>query len=205
MRQVFMTAARRLALSVYLIFLVKAGFAATETYIGTLNPENSQPRIPVILEFEEIGGRLLGKAQTSPPLKGEGRFLSGEKRNGDECGLKAYLGEGVSLGMTGRCTTTQYDGIYHLYFPDKQQILTGKFTLKRLKPEKGKKELSESERWRLSSSSNTACLKANSQCLAACPRTGEYNAQFLCANNCKHKLGTCKIKRKKLLQTPVEE
>ncbi|MGZ5121852.1 MAG: hypothetical protein ACXWC1_03580, partial [Burkholderiales bacterium] len=62
MRQVFTTAALKLVLLVYLVFLVKAGFAATETYIGTLNPETSQPRIPVILEFEEVAGRLLGKA-----------------------------------------------------------------------------------------------------------------------------------------------
>jgi len=57
--------------------------------------------------------------------------------------------------------------------------------------------------WSLASSSNTACLKSNSQCLAACPRTGDYNAQFLCANNCRHKLNTCKAKRKKLLDPPA--
>jgi hypothetical protein len=155
----------------------------------------------VAIEFEEIGGRLLGKVKTSAPQKGEGHFLTAEKY-ADQCALKAYLGEGVTLGMTGKCTLIDYVGTYELYFPDRQQVIPGTFALKRLKTDKPKKTLPEHERWSLASSSNTACLKSNSQCLAACPRTGDYNAQFLCANICRHKLNACKAKRKKLLEPP---
>jgi hypothetical protein len=141
--------------------------------------------------------------KTAPPLKGEGPFLTAEKTSGEECKLKSYLGDGVTIGMSGTCTATQFEGIYHLYFPDKKQIVKGAFLLKAPKPDKAKKQLSESERWRLSSATNTLCLKNNSMCLSACPRGGDYNAQFLCANTCKRKLNECKSKRKKTLDSAL--
>ena len=179
------------------------GMAASQTFSGVLTPESIDPPIPIVIEFEEIAGRLIGKVKTALPLQGAGPFLSAEKKYGDECKLKSYLGEGVTLGMSGTCTATQFEGVYHLYFPDKKQITKGTFRLKAPKPAKEKKQLSESERWRLSSSTNTACLKNNSMCLSACPRSGDYNTEFLCANTCRRKLNECKSKRKKTLDAAL--
>jgi hypothetical protein len=196
--------ALRLVVAVVSLCLAGASAAAESTYTGVLIPNAPGIPIPVAVEFEEIGGRLLGKVKTSAPQKGEGHFLTAEKY-ADQCALKAYLGEGVTLGMAGKCTLIDYIGTYELFYPDRQQVVEGTFALKRLKNDKAKKAVPEHERWSLASSSNTVCLKSNSQCLAACPRTGDYNAQFLCANNCRHKLNTCKAKRKKLLEPPASK
>ena len=193
----------RLVALAWLLSLPLGGIAASQTFSGVLTPENADPPIPIVIEFEEIAGRLIGRVKTALPLKGEGPFLSAEKNFGDECKLKSYLGEGVTLGMSGTCTASQFEGIYHLYFPDKKQIVKGAFLLKAPKPDKAKKQLSESERWRLSSATNTVCLKSNSMCLSACPRSGDYNTAFLCANTCKRKLNECKSKRKKTLDAAL--
>ena len=47
----------------------------------------------------------------------------------------------------------------------------------------------------------TACLKANTACLIACPR-GDYNVEFLCSNRCRTKFQQCK--GKSTLQTPAQ-
>jgi hypothetical protein len=41
-----------------------------------------------------------------------------------------------------------------------------------------------------------ACVKANTRCLAACPR-GDTDAEYLCANHCRTKMNACKAKANK--------
>jgi hypothetical protein len=65
--------------------------------------------------------------------------------------------------------------------------------------------MSESERHSKTTASNAMCLRLNGTCLAACSRTGDNNSQFLCANNCRHKLLTCRAKAKKMLDSALPE
>ena len=176
--------------------------AANEVYTGQLVPESFDRPIPVVVEFRNSAGRLFGNVKTSSPLTSSPLTSSGERllgeKIGDECKIESDLGHGLAIGMNGTCNEHEYRGKYYLFMRDRQ-LHQGTFGLNRLKPEESKK-LTEAERHSLISASNTACLRNNSTCLAACPRDGDYNAQFLCANGCRRKLVTCRANTKKLLE-----
>ena len=176
--------------------------AANDVYTGQLVPESFDRAIPIVVEFRNSGGRLFGNVKTSSPLTSSPLTSTGERllgdKIGDECKIESDLGHDLAIGMNGTCNDNEYRGKYYLFMRDRQ-LHQGTFALNRLKPEESKK-LTESERHSLISASNTACLRNNSTCLAACPRGGDHNAEFLCANGCRRKLVTCRANAKKLLE-----
>lgn len=184
--------------------------AANVSYSGHLLSDSFDRPIPIVVDFDDSGGKLMGIVQTSSPLtsapvaRGTRRML-GDKR-GDECDIVDDLGNELKLSLIGTCTSILFQGQFLLYLRD-QQIRDGTFSLKRVnRPKDEKKKMTEAEKHSLATSTNITCLRSNSACLGACARVGDSNTQFLCANNCRHKLVTCREKgRKKLDQSSIEK
>jgi hypothetical protein len=189
----------QLSLLFCLAFCPTAAVAFTATFQGFLLPGSFDPPIPITVNFEEAYGNISGSVKTLPPLSGEGRITSGRKeRNG--CNLTSHLGHGVRLRLDGHCRATTIDGKYRLYFADGRR-LNGTFRLQSVNLDKGKKGSGENEPSEPLPATTTVCLKANSMCLAGCPR-GEHSSELLCANACTRKLAACKRKVNQSFERP---
>ncbi len=167
--------------------------AASGVYKGTLMPEPHDQPIPIEIELESgAGGTLSGKVKTAAPFSREGRITTGEKMI-NTCKIEVDFGN-ETMRLEGGCPGTSFDGYYVLSAGKSRR--GGIFRLARLQQEKG---LSESERRRLSEAADAVCFKENTNCLLACPR-GDFNAEFLCANNCRSKRDACNARTKQMLE-----
>jgi hypothetical protein len=191
---------------VYPLACVAAAFG--DSYAGTLMPATFERPVPIKIDVRDSGGSLWGSVQTSSPMTsspevGPGPHYLGEKR-AEQCEITADLGNQLTLHMLGICKEKEgdYRGSYTVFHRD-LTIRQGTFVLNRVKTKKDKKALTEAERQMMASSSNTACLRSNSHCLAGCTRGVDVNAEFLCANACRRKLVTCRAKGKKAVDAEL--
>jgi hypothetical protein len=174
--------------------------AVSGSFQGLLVPDSFDPPIPIMIDVKEAYGIFSGRVKTSSPLTGEGPITSGEKR-GETCKLTSHIGNGIRLRFEGKCTGAALAGTYRIYFADGRMVV-GKSTLNLLKLDDEKRRGSaQSEFGRSSAEMNTACLRSNSSCLAACPR-GVQNDEFNCAQACTRRLTNCKAKAKQLSEVP---
>lgn len=173
--------------------------AFSGTFQGLLVPDSFDPPIPIMIEVKESYGIFSGRFKTSSPLTGEGPITSGEKQ-GQNCNLTSRIGNGMRMRFEGKCTPTLLEGKYRIYFPDGRMVV-GKSRLSLLKLDNDKKKNdAETNFGRSLAEINTACLRANSACLAACPR-GVQSDEFICANGCTRRLTNCKAKGKQSLDS----
>jgi hypothetical protein len=173
--------------------------AVSGTFQGLLVPDSFDPPIPIMIEVKEAYGIFSGRFKTSSPLTGEGPITSGEKR-GQTCNMTSHIGNGIRMRFEGQCTPASLEGRYRIYFPD-GRVVVGKSRLNLLKLDNDrKKNDAESTFGRSLAEINTACLRANSACLAACPR-GVQSDEFICANGCTRRLTNCKAKGKQSLDS----
>jgi hypothetical protein len=180
----------QLALYGSLIFTA-AAFAESQTYKGLMLPSTLEVPVPIGITIERLGDKLKGRLTSSPPLPGEGVFLANLK-NIYQCDFKANIGGGRILTFDGYCFTKTIEGKYTLRFPD-GTLRDGDLQLKRQEAAKRAPEKASSEFTTQPLFTATACLSANSACLAACPH-GDYNAEFICSNRCRQKFVACKAK-----------
>ena len=165
-------------------------FALSETYEGMLQPDTRDPRIPIVIELRDVGMDLQGKVKTSGPFKGEGSFGSGDYTFG-QCTVQVDLSATLVLRLSGSCSSTSFNGTYSLRDKQKRWTGYGTFNLPRKTA-----EVAKGESRRTVTGTEAGCLKANTQCLLACPRTQE-SADFWCSNRCRVKLRNCKAQVKK--------
>jgi hypothetical protein len=188
----------RLLLLLALLIAEVQGAARAETYRGLLIPESRNPPIPVTVDLEHSRGRLSGQVTTSSPMSGTGRIVSGERQR-SVCNFKSDIGAGRKFAFEGYCLSTVIEGTYTVTLPDGSSR-RGTYRLAREEPQNtlAKKPAEASaEPGRV----NTACLSANSACLAACPRE-DYNAAFICSNRCRQKLAACKARAGSIVASP---
>ena len=167
--------------------------AASDTFEGQLIPADHDAPISIVLQMEDLGGILTGRIITSYPLKGIASFDSGRNVAG-YCNLSGALSSSLTLRLYGDCSPTSFEGKYTLYYTDPKKIVRGTFRLtKKVTPSaKGKGGLASED---TSPSNVVVCIKANTRCLAACPR-GDTNVEYLCSNRCRTKMQACKSKAK---------
>ena len=184
--------ARQLTLLAFVALCPALALALDERYEGVLQPDNRDPSIPIVVELREVGPILQGSVKTSAPLKGSAPIDSGSNVYG-QCAVTVELSKTVTLRLSGRCERSAYAGIYTLSDKQKRTVTIGSFNLARKAPEGA-----ELDRTRITSMASTAtgCMKANAQCLVACPR-GDESAEFMCSNHCRVKLRLCKSHIKK--------
>ena len=163
--------------------------ALAETYAGVLLPDSAEGPIPVVVELRDVGSILTGVVDAGFPLSGKAAISSGENLSG-QCSLKVILNSAVTLRLLGNCRPALFEGKYTVYYTLRDAESRGSFRLTRKAPEEAKKIVSPSA---ATTSSATACQKANVHCLAACPR-GDPDAEFLCVKHCRSKLKDCKSK-----------
>ena len=190
---------RRLA---HLALLVCVGLfpalasALDATYEGVLEPErrgSGATTIPIVVVLRDLGGALEGTVKTSEPLKASAPIGSGSNIYGD-CKVNVDLTKTFTLRLYGRCDPQSFTGFYLLLDKQKRATTRGNFSLPRKAPEPVKLDTRRS-------STPPSCLKANTQCLIACPREDE-TAGFICSNRCRTKLQTCKTQAKKPAPLP---
>lgn len=184
--------ARQLTLLLIAALCPALAFALNETYEGALQPDGRDPPIPIVVELRDTGTFLTGTVKTSSPLKGEGPIDSGGNVNG-RCTANVTLSKGFRLRLYGSCEKTGFTGIYTLWDSRGRSVTNGSFRLTRkvaasVKP--------DSMGTTTSVHSAAACLKANTQCLIACPREDE-SVESFCSNHCRTKLRICKGQIKK--------
>lgn len=164
-----------------------------ETYEGMLLPDNFETPIPITVQVKEQSGRLTGTVTTgaTPPITAP--ISSGENRYG-QCNMKILLTPTFTLRLFGSCQSTMFEGRYTIYTTREDDKPRGSFRLMR-KEIKKREEDKETRRSTLTppAGSVTDCIKTNTRCLLACPQ-GDYNAEFLCSNRCRHKYQACKAK-----------
>ena len=173
-----------------LLLFSAAAIADTQTYRGLLIPNSREVPMSVAITIEHVGSTLKGRFMTLPPFIGEGVFLANVK-NVHQCDFTAEIGAGRTLAFDGYCLTNSIEGPYTLRLPDGSKQ-TGHLHVKREASakagvDKGAQPAVEPL------VTMTACLNANSSCLAACPHS-DYNAEFICSNHCRQKLTACKAK-----------
>ena len=168
--------------------------AVSETYEGQLIPINNSPPIAIVVEIEETGGFLTGRIRTSHPFQSNASIEAGRKVAG-YCNLASPIASSATLRLYGNCSATLFEGKYAIFYAQPRRILRGTFRLtkKIVAPVKGGSGLGSEE---TSGSNLVACLKANTRCLAACPR-GDTSVEYLCANRCRTKMQACKAKANK--------
>jgi len=176
--------ARLFALFVFAALYSAPGFALNETYEGVLQPESADPPIPIVVELNDVGETLKGSIRTSSPLQANALIQSGSNIYG-HCTVEVVLAKDVTLRLYGTCEQATFKGTYMLRDLAKRTVTRGDFRLDRKAPEA---TTTEGSRKTVTASS---CLKANNQCLAACPR-GDANAEFMCSNHCRAKYKSCK-------------
>jgi hypothetical protein len=176
-----------------LLFLVLSAtaLAETQTYKGLMIPNTVDAPISISIVVERSAGKLKGRFTSSAPLTGDGVFMATIK-NLHQCDFTTNIGAGRTLVFDGYCLTNTIEGPYVLRFPD-GTTRNGHFHLKREDPVKAKREQGPGELSTPPLSTSSACITANSACLAACPR-GDYNAEFMCSTRCRQRLASCKAK-----------
>ena len=190
--------AHRLALILLAALSPALAFAASQTYEGQLFPGTSDAPIAIVVQMEELGGFLSGNIRTSLTLKYDAKIDSGRSVAG-YCNLVSALSASVTLRLYGDCSSTTFEGNYTIYYTRSKNVgarpvvAQGTFRLTKRVSAPGKNGLTAAED---TASNVTACLKANTRCLAACPR-GDTNVEYLCANHCRTKMNACKAKAKK--------
>ncbi len=183
--------ARLLAVLHFAALCPSLAFALNGRYEGLLEPDSRDPPIPIVVELTEPGMFLSGTVKTSAPYKASAPVESGRNDVG-QCTLYVVLSRRLTLRMEGSCDSTAFNGTYRLSDTQKRSITRGTFRLPRMGATPAPVKL-ESKR---SGATSAACLKANTHCLAACPR-GDESVEFMCSNHCRTKLGICKRQIKK--------
>jgi hypothetical protein len=170
-------------------------FALSETYEGKLIPRTSDTPISITLHIEELAGFVTGKVRTSHPLKADANIDSG-RIVGGFCNLVSALSSSATLRLYGNCDSTSFEGNYTIYYTKSKNLARGNFRLTKKVAESGKpgSGLTSAD---IAASNVVACAKANTRCLAACPR-GDTNVEYLCANHCRTKMQACKSKANKI-------
>ncbi|HET7032470.1 MAG TPA: hypothetical protein VFJ48_05050 [Casimicrobiaceae bacterium] len=168
--------------------------ALDETYEGMLEPENRDPKIPIVVQLRDLGLSIQGTVKTSGTYKLTAPILAGDNAFG-QCTISVQLSLSVGLRMNGPCDPASFSGTYVLADKQKRTRNFGTFNLARRSPEALKADA------RRAPTTTGSCLKANTQCLLACPRTEE-SADFFCSNRCRVKLNACKERLKK---APIPE
>jgi hypothetical protein len=169
-------------------------FALSETYEGQLIPITNDSPISIVVQVENVGGFLSGKISTSFPLKYTSTIDAGRNVAG-YCNLAAALSSNITLRLSGDCGRTVFEGKYAIYYNQPKRIARGTFRLTRKIVDAGKGTgLTGTES---SASLVVACSKANTRCLAGCPR-GDTDVEYLCANRCRTKMQACKGKANKI-------
>ena len=163
--------------------------ALDETYEGLLEPENRDPKIPIVVKLRDLAVSLDGNVKTSGTYKFSAPIMVGDNSFG-HCTINVQLSEMVGLRMSGSCDSVSYSGTYVLADKQKRIRSFGTFNLARRSPEALKADA------RRAPTTTGSCLKANTQCLLSCPRTEE-SADFFCSNRCRTKLNACKARVKK--------
>lgn len=176
--------ARPFALLVFAALYPALAFALSETYEGLLKPDSFDPPIPIVVELKDVDGTLKGSVTTSSPLKGDALIESGSYFYG-HCRVDVVLANDVTLRLDGSCEKAVFKGTYMLRDLQKRRVTLGDFRLERKPPEAAKTDSLGK------TASASSCLKANTQCLAACPR-GDPNVEFMCSNHCRTKLKSCR-------------
>lgn len=187
----------RCAFVVGLLLFSPLAAALEETYEGVLEPQNHDPKIPIIVKLKDIGISLEGSVTTSGSYKGRGVIDAGGSSLG-QCSLHVVLSSTVVLRMSGHCDLVSFYGTYVLADGAKRVRQFGTFNLARRASDKLKTETGRTPM------TTAACLKANTQCVLACPRTEE-SADFICSNRCRTKLNVCKERAKRNTAARVPE
>ena len=185
------------ALLVFAALCPALAFALAETYEGLLLPDSADPPVPIVVELRDVSGTLKGSVNTSSPLKGNGPIKSGSMLYG-RCIFEVVLTQSTTLRMDGTCEQSAFKGTYLLLRDlPRRTVIRGDFQLDRKAPDATKTGSS------LKSASTSSCLKANTQCLLACPR-GDPDVEFMCSNRCRTKLKNCKetVAKKPLAESP---
>ncbi len=184
------------ALFVFAALCPIPALALTASYEGVLQPDGPDPPIPIVVELREAGGIMKGSVKTSSPLQGNALIRSGGNVYG-RCTIEVVIAKDVTLRLDGTCEPATFNGTYMLRDVPKRKVTRGDFRLERNASDAAR---TDSARKTASASS---CLKANTQCLAACPR-GDPNVEFMCSNRCRTKFKSCKgtIASKPLPESP---
>jgi hypothetical protein len=188
---------RSLALLVVAALCPAVALALNEKYEGVLKPDDADPPIPIVVELQDSGSTLKGSVQTAAPLQAKAPIESGGNLFG-HCTMYTVLSKELTLRLDGDCGKSGFTGTYMLWDMQKRKVTRGDFRLDRKAPEPVKAD--SLGRTASAGSTTAACLKANSQCLAGCPR-GDAGAEFVCSNRCRTKLKSCKA----LVKKPVIE
>jgi hypothetical protein len=171
--------------------------ALSETYEGQLIPRTYDSPIPIVVQMEELGGFLSGKVRTSLPIRADANIDSGRIVAG-YCNLTSALTSSITLRLYGDCSNTSFEGYFTMYSMEGKvvkNVVQGSFRLTRKVSQSGKagSGLATAD---IAASNLLACVKANTRCLAACPR-GDTDVEYLCANHCRTKMNACKAKANK--------
>lgn len=194
--------ARRLLL---LALLLATGLARAQalndTYEGLLLPDTFEQPIPITVKLTEMGTLLLGQVKTLAPLPGEAALSRAERSNA-RCLIFAPVAAATHLRMDGTCVPGLFEG--NFLISRNGRDTRGTFSLPRKAPAAPSADPADTPRRAVpvdGTTPLTACLKANTACLIACPR-GDYNVEFLCSNRCRTKFQQCK--GKSTLQSPAQ-
>lgn len=162
-----------------------------ETYEGMLIPNDFQTPISITVQVKEQSGQLSGTVTTGAPFTVSVPIASGENRYG-QCNMKVVLTPTFTLRLFGSCQSNMFEGRYTIFTTRVDDKPRGTFRLLR---KEIKKDKTEEGRTPLAppAGSLTDCIKANTRCLLGCPQ-GDYNAEFLCSNRCRHRHQACKAK-----------
>ena len=209
---------KRLILPLMFLFFFVANFAFGDTYRGMLTQQTQDPPRPIVIELEDSKGKISGTVSISSSLAGP--IFAAEISN-YKCVIYSDVGGGVILSLIGTCTPAALVGRYVMRSPN-ERPRQGTFKLFKTQSEKKAPSKTETQpktdaqaadktqperpigrhvRGGLAAPTITECLKANTACLGACPRS-EYNAEFLCTNSCKRKLAACKERAKNSTKNP---
>ena len=180
-------------------FAYRAGFEGL-----LMSDKLADPPIPITLSVEVNLAAVSGKVKTKLPLPGEG-VLYGNEQFGT-CDLTSDLGGLALLTMKGTCgpTVPSFEGKYLLKLKGGSRQ-SGTFKLTKVRTDKAAREknpdTADRKASEFSASTPARCIRVNSACLLACPR-GDYNAELLCAANCKRNYNACKRSRGNPVGTP---
>ncbi len=178
------------------LLLPGAASAATTLYEGNLVPGNYDALIPITLKMEFEAGQVSGVGQAMMP--GTTPLSIKGSKFGGACNITLHFVTEQKAHLEGECSPERFEGKYTLYPPKGKGKVLGLFRLtgKKEKPKDaaadGKAD-KEAKSPIAPANSATLCLKKKVACLGACPR-GDYNAEFLCSNNCRRKEAACKGK-----------
>lgn len=183
----------KLVALLFLLLFARANLAHSETFTGLLMPQTFDPPIPIIVDFEYLDGRLVGRVETASPFAGAAPIASGDKQGGT-CKVRSEIRVGVILVLEGLCLPASFEGKYTIDSGGRDQ--QGTFSVSRLGPKQQMRERRASGVRRGGSfdDANAVCVRANSACLAACP-PGDYNAKFMCSNRCRQRLASCRLSK----------